>query len=107
MKRKIEFTARKTQKMMKTDQLIANSSIGSDESRNFNYKLTDKKAKANLRNAAMRKPFEIEMKQRSCNLRFSAGAFLQTVKPRLEIWKQFGKNMVSYKKMTPPLFFLR
>ena len=61
-------------------------------SRNFDFKLTDKKAKANLKTAALRKPFEIERKQRCCNLKFSAGAFLHAVKPSLEIWTHLYRN---------------
>ena len=49
--------------------------------RRFQFELTDKKAKANLIKSAIRKPYEVEQKQRSTNLRFSAGAFLLIAKP--------------------------
>ena len=49
--------------------------------RKFNFKLTDKKAKSNLIKSANRSKLEIEIKQQSLNLRFSAGAYLQVAKP--------------------------
>ena len=92
MKRKIDFTTMKNQKIMRKDVSSLNISESSFGSRNFDFKLTDKKAKSNFKNAALRKPFEIERKQRCCNLKFSAGAFLHAVKPSLEIWNQIHKN---------------
>ena len=43
--------------------------------RNFDFKLTDKKAKSNIIKAANRCHFEVEAKQKSKNLKFSAGSY--------------------------------
>ena len=92
MKRRVEFTTMKNQKMMRTDKSFLDKAVELVESRSFDFMLTDKKAKSNLKTAASRKPFEIERKQRCCNLKFSAGAFLHAVKPRLETWSQMYIN---------------
>ena len=61
--------------------------------RKFNYQLTDKTAKANLLKAATRNCFEIEAKQKSSNLRFSAGSYLYVVMPMVKIWQtKYEKN---------------
>ena len=52
------------------DSITDVTSAGDD--RKFNFKLTDKKAKSNLIKSANRSQFEIEIKQQSLNLRFSA-----------------------------------
>ena len=51
-----------------------------NEDRNFNFKLTDKKAKSNLIKSAKRGHLEIEAKQLCKNIRFSAGAYLYVAK---------------------------
>ena len=96
MKRKVEFTTVKNKKMMRTDVSSVDRSMGLVESRTLDFMLTDKKAKSNLKSAASRKPFEIERKQRCCNLKFSAGAFLHAVKPCLETWSQMYRNSDVY-----------
>ena len=61
--------------------------------RKFNFKLTDKKAKSNLLKSANRPHFEVEMKQLSLNLKFSAGAYLLVAKPFVEECETyFNKN---------------
>ena len=61
--------------------------------RKFNFKLTDKKAKSNLLKSANRPHFEVEMKQLSLNLKFSAGAYLLVAKPFVEQCETyFNKN---------------
>ena len=60
--------------------------------RKLNYQITDKTAKANLLKAANRNCFEIESKQKSTNLRFSAGSYLHVVMPVVKIWESKFKN---------------
>ena len=55
-----------------------------DIDRTFNFKLTDKKAKSNILKSANRPQFEVEMKQLSLNLKFSAGAYLLVAKPFID-----------------------
>ena len=54
MKRKVEFTTMKNQKMMRTDKFSVDKPVGLVESGSFGFKLTDKKAKYNLKTAASR-----------------------------------------------------
>ena len=51
--------------------------------RQFNFELTDKKAKGNLIKSTERRHFEMEPKQRSTNLKFSAGAYILVAKPMI------------------------
>ena len=60
--------------------------------RKLNYQITDKTAKANLLKAANRNCFEIESKQKSTNLRFSAGSYLHVVMPVMKIWENNFQN---------------
>ena len=60
--------------------------------RKLNYQITDKTAKANLLKAANRNCFEIESKQKSTNLRFSAGSYLHVVMPVVKTWENNFKN---------------
>ena len=70
-------------KMLKLNQ-SAQVDLNSDESvnyeRNFNFKLTDKKAKSNLVKSANGRQFEVETKQMSKLFKFSPGAYLQVAK---------------------------
>ena len=52
--------------------------------RNFDFKLTDKKAKSNILKSAKRCHFEIEAKQKSKNLKFSAGSYLFVAKQMIK-----------------------
>ena len=72
MKRKIELD-NSNSKMMKidssdSDRMASNlqpvTRISSSLSRNFGYKLSDKKAKSNLLKGAAREPFEVDEKQK-------------------------------------------
>ena len=56
----------------------ATSAIDDTRGRKFDFQLTDKKAKANILVAAKRRLFEIETKQKSKNMKFSAGAVEHT-----------------------------
>ena len=78
MKRRLSIGYRSSPsaKMMK----IESSSEDRGSGRNFEFKLTDQKVKANLRKSAVINHFVKEMKQRSINLRFSAGAYLKVAK---------------------------
>ena len=103
MKRKIvsieEFEENKKMKMIESEHVTVVEKMhisdmtpaASGNLRRLNFKLTEKTAKSNLIKAANRNYFEIELKQKSTNLRFSAGAYLHTVMPVIENWK--SKNM--------------
>ena len=65
------------------------------EGRNLNFKLTDKKAKANLLKGASRVHLEIETKQKSKNFRFSTGAFLYVAKQMIKECETKFKNNSS------------
>ena len=85
-KRKVvwkEDVVTKKMKMLETTQCIVEKCdnpnlISSVNAKQFNFKLTEKTAKANLIKAANRNLFEIEAKQTCKNLRFSAGAYLHS-----------------------------
>ena len=80
MKRKLQFEITDYNKMLKLNQTeIDDTEL--EAGRKFDFELTDKKAKANLLKSANRRHLEIENKQKSTNLRFSAGAFLMVAKP--------------------------
>ena len=64
----------------------------SSEERKLNFKLTDKKARANLLKSAGRKHLEIETKQNCTNLRFSPGAFLLVGKKLVEECENIHKK---------------
>ena len=76
-------------------------------SRNFAYKLTDKKATANFLKAASREAFEIDDKQRCSVLIFSVGAYMKCVFPVLKEWHgmkdefQSGKLLLKITKIVP------
>ena len=88
MKRKLcieELRDEKTEKMNQTNVEMKNfSEIAPSNERKFNFKLTDKRAKANLLKSASRQHFEVETKQKSKNLKFCAGAFIHVAKPMIE-----------------------
>ena len=77
MKRKLSNdTNLKSSKMLKL-----NSSYVSEEgTRKFNFELTEKKARKNLLKSADRNLLSKEIKKKSMNLRFSAGAYLKVAK---------------------------
>ena len=94
MKRKqpIEDSSQKMMKMSKTNKVMENiqtpvTRISNSMSRNFGYKLSDKRAKSNLLQGAAREPFEIVERQLSTILFFSAGSFLESVIPSVLAWK--------------------
>ena len=82
MKRKLQVEINEDNKMLKLNQ---SSSVPEpsevNSGRKFDFELTDKKAKANLMKSASRAHLEVEKKQRSTNLKFSAGAYLLVAKP--------------------------
>ena len=54
----------------------------------FNYELNDKTTKSKLLKAAQRTPLQIEENSTSCNLIFSAGAWVHEVLPAVQYWEQ-------------------
>ena len=83
-------------KMLKLHQtnLDLNNMSQVEYERQFNFELTDKKAKANLIKSTERKHFEVEHKQRSTNLKFSAGAYVLVAKPMInEFQAMFNKKI--------------
>ena len=82
MKRKLQLEMNVDNKMLKLNQSASIPEPSEVYSgRKLDFELTDKKAKANLMKSASRAHFEVEKKQRSTNLRFSAGAYLLVAKP--------------------------
>ena len=79
--------------MMKIES--SNEIRGSE--RNFDFKLTEQKVKANLRKSAVRNHFVKELKQRSINLRFSAGAYLKVAK---EVIKECQNKFIKGEVIT-------
>ena len=78
-------TMMKMFKLNQSDASITNlelSEVGSG--RKFNFKLTDKRAKSNLLKSASRDHFELDPKQKSTNLKFSAGSFIMVAKPMIK-----------------------
>ena len=77
MKRKLSDD----QNLKQSKMLKRNSSYVSEEgARKFNFELTEKKARKNLLKSAERNLLSKEMKKKSMNLRFSAGAYLKVAK---------------------------
>ena len=109
MKRKLcleELKDKKTGKMLRlSETMVEMSDIANitsvTEVRKLNFKLTDKKAKSSLLKSANRCHFEVETKQKSKNLRFSAGAFIHVAKQMIkECESKFrNKSLLIHNKM--------
>ena len=91
LKRKLEIEMKenKIQKM--------SESVVFDDHRNgqrvFNYKRKDQTAKKNLLAVVKRVMFEMEHKQKSTKIKFSAGAYLEAVLPTVRGWSDLnGKS---------------
>ena len=54
--------------------------------------MDDKATKAKLLKGAKRKPFDVVPKKTCINMEYSDGAFQNTVKPSLNIWKNCKKD---------------
>ena len=65
--------------------------------RKLDFELTEKTAKSNILKAANRNMLELEMKQKSANLLFSAGSYLYTVIPAVKTWETKFNNKESFK----------
>ena len=97
MKRKLNYQEEPTEESLKMLKLSKSFIIEDTEKmkavsetvRGLNFKQTNKKAKANILLAAKRDIFAVEIKQKSVNLKFSAGAFILIVKPIFDEWKTF------------------
>ena len=63
------------------------SKISSSLTRNFSYKLSDKKATTNLVKAASKEPIQLDEKQKCTLLLLSVGSYVKTVFPLLNEWK--------------------
>ena len=81
-----------SQSAIEEAELNASKNTSIDYERNFNFKLTDKKAKSNLLKSANGRHFEVETKQMSKLLKFSPGAYLQVVKPLLNQYIKIHEN---------------
>ena len=81
-----------SQSAIEEAEINASNNISIDYERNFNFKLTDKKAKSNLLKSANGRHFEVETKQMSKLLKFSPGAYLQVVKPLLNQYIKIHEN---------------
>ena len=99
-KRKLCLGERSSNKMLKinassfeieSEEAITDVTSARDD-RKFNFKLTDRKAKSNLIKSANRSQFEIELKQQSLNLKFSAGAYLHVTKPFIQECENYFKS---------------
>ena len=66
--------------------------------RQFNFELTDKKAKSNLLKSAGRRHLEIEPKQKSTNLKFSAGAYILVAKPMITKFQEMFRDNTTILK---------
>ena len=72
-----------------SDKLVVNLNGGTPNRRSFGYSLNIKKAKANILKGAKRtKDLDIEMKSGCINMRFSGGAYQETVLPLFKLWRQ-------------------
>ena len=69
--------------------------VPSDGTRNFKYRLTAKKAKANLLKGAKRKHIGVEHKQGATNIDFSDGSWIKAVLPEVLQWDR-GNRKFSY-----------
>ena len=85
LKRKINLEEISPNKMLKLNE----SGVNVNDDRTFNFELTDKKAKSNLLKSANRPQFEIEIKQQSLNLKFSAGAYLLVAQPLIKEFESY------------------
>ena len=87
------FNMKKVLKLNQTNQNLDNISQA-EYGRQFNFEFTDKKARANLIKSTERRHFQIESKQKSSNLKFSAGAFVLVAKPMItEFHAMFNKKI--------------
>ena len=75
--------------------LNASNDKSIDYERNFNFKLTDKKATSNLLKSANGQQFEVETKQMSKLLKFSPGTYLQVAKPLLNQYIKIHENKTT------------
>ena len=99
MKRKIspDDSNHKMMKMSKTEEermtLVQQPTtrISNSLTRNFAYKLSDKKAKSNLLKGAAKEAFEIAHRQLCIMLFFSVGSFFEAVIPTIVEWKNRSK----------------
>ena len=103
-KRKLCLGERSSNKMLKinassfeieSEEAITDVTSARDD-RKFNFKLTDRKAKSNLIKSANRSQFEIELKQQSLNLKFSAGAYLHVTKPFIKECENYFKSKTCF-----------
>ena len=68
--------------------ISSNTSILGSIKRNFNYELTDKKAKSSLIKGAKRQNIFTESKQKCQIMTFSIGAFKEIVLPLVKLWEK-------------------
>ena len=72
-----------------SDKLVVNLNGGTPNKRSFGYSLNIKKAKASILKGVKRtKDIDVEIKSGCVNMRFSGGAYQETVLPLFKLWKQ-------------------
>ena len=67
--------------------------------RNFNYELSDKKAKSNLVKGANREPMEFHERQGCIMIDFSTGSYLEIVIPTIKEWENMNKAEIMDDKL--------
>ena len=89
MMNKIAINAPIANDVMTMEEYIKVSNIekGARPSITFNYELNEKSSKSKIMKAAKREPIEIEENSTSCNLIFSAGAWVHEVLSAVEYWE--------------------
>ena len=103
LKRKNEYSEIEGNKVMRLSESVL-LDVDVSNSRNFAFKLTDATAKKNLIAGARRIAFEVEPKQKSTKLKFSAGAYLEVVIPTLLEWKNLLGNTFHYGDLSIKVF---
>ena len=72
-----------------SDKLVVNLNGGTPNKKSFGYSLNIKKAKASILKGVKRtKDIDVEIKSGCVNMRFSGGAYQETVLPLFKLWKQ-------------------
>ena len=76
---------------------VRSTSLTNSLTRNFGYRLTDKKATANFLKAASKEAFELDEKQKCIILVFSVGAYMKCVLPVIKEWQHRSEEFTSGK----------
>ena len=98
MKRKLQIQESEQEEEEQVIKMLKLNQSSLVPGRKFNFKLTDKKAKGNLIKSANRSHFEVEHKQKSSNLKFSAGAYIQVAKPMIKECEDRFQSQATFNK---------